>query len=323
MASCRPDRLVLAWTERLRDGAIMKVYLVDGTYELFRAFYGAPSSINAKGREVGASRALSASLLKLVRDAPATHVACAFDHVIESFRNELFAGYKTGEGIDPALFGQFELAERVTSALGFVTWPMIEFEADDAIATAAAKLDQDPRVDEVLLCSPDKDLAQSVTGNRILLWDRMRDRRLNEAGVAEKFGVPPRAIPDYLALVGDAADGIPGIRGWGEKSASTILSAYGSLDGIPTRDSDWSVKLRGSSKLAEALNRERDAARLYRTLATLRVDVPIDVTPEALEWRGPDDAIIDGIAEELGDPALADRARTIFRASCAKSRASS
>lgn len=291
----------------------MKIHLIDGTYELFRAFYGAPSSVNASGREVGASRALFASFLKLVRESPVTHVACAFDHVIESFRNELFGGYKTGEGIDPALFGQFELAERVTRALGIVTWPMIEFEADDALATAAVRLGEDSRVREVLLCSPDKDLAQSVSGSRIVLWDRMRDRRFDEAGVAEKFGVPPRAIPDFLALVGDTADGIPGIRGWGEKSASAILAAYGTLDAIPMLDRDWSVKLRGSSKLADALNRERDAARLYRTLATLRVDVPIEVTAEALEWRGPDEAVLDELANELGDPALADRARAVFR----------
>lgn len=289
----------------------MDVHLVDGTYELFRAFYGAPSAVNASGREVGASRALFGSLLKLVRDAPATHVAVAFDHVIESFRNDLFDGYKTGEGIDPALLGQFELAERVSQALGITTWPMIEFEADDALATAALHTSRDSRVSSVLLCSPDKDLAQCVVGSRVVLWDRLRDRRLDDAGVREKFGVAPSAIPDFLALVGDAADGIPGIDGWGQKSASAVLRAHGSLEAIPSRASEWAVKVRGAEKLSASLEAHREEVRLYRTLATLRTDVPLDASPEALEWRGPG-AFLDDVARELDKPELAARARQVW-----------
>lgn len=282
----------------------MKVHLVDGTFELFRAFYGAPPRRNRSGREVGASRGLFGSLVKLIRDENVTHVACAFDHVIESFRNELFDGYKTGDGVDPALLGQFELAERVSRALGIVTWPMIEFEADDAIATAARIAALDPRVDGIELCSPDKDLAQCVAGERVVLVDRVRRRRYTERDVEAKFGVPPRSIPDFLALVGDTADGIPGVPGWGEKSTALVLSAYGTVEAIPPSDADWTVKVRGARRLAEALAGLHDEALLFRRLATLDTNVPLGVTVDDLAWSGPDSALLAELADELDDPEI-------------------
>jgi len=211
----------------------MKVHLVDGTYELFRAYFGAPKKTGLSGREVGASAGILRSLLFLLRDEDVTHVACAFDHVIESFRNDLFAGYKTGEGVPEDLLSQFGLAEDVTRALGIVTWPMVEFEADDAIATAAFRFASDPRVEQVVIASPDKDLTQCVRGARVVLWDRRRQIVLDEAGVRAKFGVSPESIPDFLALVGDAADGLPGVFGWGKKSAATVLARYGHIEDIP------------------------------------------------------------------------------------------
>ena len=292
----------------------MKVHLVDGTYELFRAYYGGPSSTNAAGREVGAARTLFRSLATLLDDPQVTHVACAFDHVIESFRNALFEGYKTGDGIEPELFAQFELAERVSEALGLLTWPMIEFEADDALSTAADVCAGDPRVGQILLCTPDKDLAQCVRGDLIVLFDRMRKTTLNEPGVIAKFGVLPGSIPDYLALVGDAADGIPGIAGWGAKSAAAVLGAYRSIDAIPEDVAAWTVKVRGAEKLSSALNAGREAARLYRTLATLRLDVPLGVTVDTLEWKGSDPAKLEETCKELGDERLLERVRTTVSA---------
>ncbi len=274
----------------------MNVHLIDGTYELFRAHFGAPSASDKNGREVGATRGLIRSMAALLTQPDVTHVAAAFDTVIESFRNALFHGYKTGEGLPEELVLQFPLAERALAALGIVVWSMIEFEADDALATAAHQLNADARVTQVLLCSPDKDLAQCVIGDRIIGYDRMRERRLNEPGVLEKFGVPPSAIPDWLALVGDTADGIPGIARWGAKGAAIVLSHYGSLDAIPNDPAAWQVAVRGAATLAENLARGRQDARLFRTLATLRRDVPLDAAVEALAWRGP--------AEEL--PALLD-----------------
>lgn len=290
----------------------VKVHLLDGTYELFRAYYGGPPSRNARGEEVGAARTLFRSFASLLDDPAVTHVACAFDHVIESFRNGLFDGYKTGEGIEPELFAQFPLAERVSSALGVVTWPMVEFEADDALATAAERASDDPRVEQVLIASPDKDLAQCVRGARVVLLDRMRRTVLDEPGVVAKFGVPPSAIADYLALVGDAADGIPGIPGWGEKSTAAVLAAYGSIEAIPHDPATWSVKVRGAARLAASLNASRKDAALYRVLATLRRDVPIDDVPDALAWRGPDLAAIRELAAELRDDKLVDRAAQIL-----------
>ena len=290
----------------------MKIHLVDGTYELFRAYYGGQPHLNASGVEVGAVRTLFASLLVLLRAPDVTHVGVAFDHVIESFRNGLFPGYKTGEGIDPALYGQFGLAEAASEALGLVTWPMVEFEADDAMASAAALAERDARVEQVLLCSPDKDLAQCVTAKRVVLVDRMRKNVLDEEKVVEKFGVRPTSIPDYLALVGDTADGIPGIPGWGARSAASVLSVYGHVDAIPADPSTWTVAVRGAARLARALNEARAEAALYRELATLRRDAPIGVDVDGLEWKGPDSTKLAALCEELEDPELFARAHAAF-----------
>jgi 5'-3' exonuclease len=285
----------------------MNVHLVDGTYELFRAFYAVPSAKNAVGLEVGAVRGLLRSMLSLTREPGASHVAVAFDHVIESFRNDLFVGYKTGAGIDPDLWGQFELAERACAALGIVVWPMIEFEADDALATAAARFALLPEVEQVLIASPDKDLAQCVVGSRVVCLDRMRKKVLDDAGVREKFGVTPPQIPDYLALVGDSADGIPGVPRWGAKSAAAVLSAYGSLEDIPDSAAAWSVPVRGAAALAQSLAGLRAEAALYKRLATLRVDVPLTENLSDLEYRGAHRAALEAIAAELSDDSLLER----------------
>jgi 5'-3' exonuclease len=283
----------------------VRVHLVDGTYELFRAWFGAPSARTSAGTEVGAARALARQLLRHAREQGVTHAAVAFDHVIESFRNELFPGYKTGEGLDPALLGQFGLAEDVTRALGFVTWSMVEFEADDALATAAARLRAERRVAQVRLLSPDKDLAQCVTGQRVVtVW---KERVLDEDGVREHYGVAPPSIPDYLALVGDEADGIPGLSGFGARSAAALLSAYGHLEAIPADPGAWRVRLRGAARLAETLAARRADALLYRTLATLRTDVPLAEDLAALEWRGADRAALAEVCARLEDPGLLER----------------
>ena len=279
----------------------MRVHLVDGTYELFRAWFGAPSARSASGAEVGAVRALARQLLKHARDEEVTHIGVAFDHVIESFRNRLFDGYKTSEGVHPDLLAQFELAEDLTRALGLVTWPMVEFEADDALATAAARFADDARVEQVRLLSPDKDLAQCVRRTVVTVW---KERTLDEAGVRAKFGVAPASIPDFLALVGDEADGIPGLPGFGERTAAALLAAYGRLEGIPENPAAWSVKVRGAARLAETLAARRADARLYRTLATLRSDVPLAEDLDALKWRGPDRTALARVCERLDDPAL-------------------
>lgn len=285
----------------------MYVHLLDGTYELFRSFYGAPSQTDPAGREVGATRGLMRSLVALLREKDVTHVGIAFDTVIESFRNQLFDGYKTGEGIEPLLFAQFPLAERATEALGICTWRMIEFEADDAVATAAVRAAKDPRVKQVRICTPDKDLAQCVVGDRIVTVDRMRDRVYDEAGVQEKFGVPPTSIPDYLALVGDTADGIPGVARWGEKSAGTVLARYRHLEEIPDDASAWDIKVRGAASLATELASHRKEALLYRTLATVRTDVPLAESLDDLAWRGADRALLNALCEELGEKSLLAR----------------
>jgi 5'-3' exonuclease len=287
----------------------VKVHLVDGTYELFRAFFGAPSSHGRDGQEVGATRALGRSMLYLLGDAEVTHVACAFDHVIESFRNDLFDGYKTGAGIEEALLSQFPLAERMTQALGMVTWPMIEFEADDAIAACAASSAADARVEQVVICSPDKDMAQCVIADRIVCWDRMRNKRLNQAGVLEKFGVLPESIPDWLALVGDTADGIPGIPRWGAKSAAAVLREYVHIEHIPDDAAQWRVQVRGGAALAGTLAAARPAAELYCKLATLRRDVPLTESVDNLAWRGPDLQSLTALAAELGDERIVDMAK--------------
>lgn len=291
----------------------MKVHLVDGTYELFRAFYGAPGSMQ-QGREVGATRALARSLLFLLSEPGVTHVGVAFDTIIESFRNDLFAGYKTGLGIEPALKSQFPLAEEATEALGLVTWRMIDFEADDAMAAFAHRVtshrELDPpleEVEQVVLCSPDKDLCQMVSGERVVLYDRMRKKVLGEDAVKEKFGVWPKAIPDYLALVGDTADGIPGVPKWGAKSAAQVLDRYGTVEAIPDDETTWDIKVRGAKSLGESLRAHREVVPLYKTLATLRRDVPLEETLADLEWKGAHRAKIDALSSVLGDADLAKR----------------
>ncbi len=279
----------------------MQIHLVDGTYELFRAFYGAPPKTARDGSEVGATVALGRSLLALLLNEGATHVGVAFDHVIESFRNELFPGYKTGAGIDPQLLAQFEPAERMTHALGLVVWPMTEFEADDALAAAAARYGRDNRVKRVLICSPDKDLAQCVRGHRTVLVDRRRKKTIDEDGVRDKFGVSPVSIPDWLALVGDAADGIPGVPRWGARSAAAALTAHGHVDDIPADPGDWNFPVRGAESLAESLRSHREELTLYRTLATLREDVPLQETLEDLEWRGARPRELEALCRTYGD----------------------
>jgi 5'-3' exonuclease len=277
----------------------VRAVLFDGTFELFRAFYGSPGAEVAR-REVGAARGLLRGLAAFLRREPDVLVAVAFDHVIESFRNDLYAGYKTGDGIEPSLLAQFELAERVAAALGIVVWPMIEYEADDALATAARVLAGQPAVERVVIASPDKDLCQVVVGDRIVTWDRIRDRTFDETGVRERLGVAPASVPDYLALVGDDADGIPGVPRWGARSASTVLERYGHLEVIPADPEAWDVKVRGAAALAASLHEHRDDALLFRRLATLRVDVPLDASVDALRWRGADDSALRGVCAELG-----------------------
>ena len=264
----------------------MKIHLVDGTYELFRNFYGPPPKKSPDGREVGATIGLLRSLLFMISDSGATHIACAFDSVIESFRNDLFSGYKTGEGIDPDLHAQFSLAEKAVEALGIVVWPMVEFEADDALATAAIKYKDEPGVEQVVICSPDKDLAQLVSGDHVVCWDRRRDIVYNEEGVVEKYGVSPTSIPDWLALVGDSADGIPGIPAWGAKSSAVLLSKFQHIEDIPDDIETWGITQGRARRLAENLSTQMEQALLYRRLTTLRYDVPIKEKLHDLEWRG-------------------------------------
>jgi len=284
----------------------MKIHLVDGTYELFRSHFGAPPRKAPDGREVGATVGLLRSLLMLVSTPGVTHVACAFDHVIESFRNELFPAYKTGDGVAPDLLAQFPLAERAVAALGIVVWPMVEFEADDALATAASRFKDHPGVEQVVICSPDKDLAQAVCGVSVVCWDRRRDIVLDEAGVIAKFGVPPHSIPDWLALVGDAADGLPGIPAWGAKSAAAVLSRFGHLESIPEDPGRLGLPPGRASRLVASLAAHREEAFLYRALATLRNDVPIQEGLADLEWRGAR-AELEEICRELGDEGLLKR----------------
>ncbi|MEQ1572208.1 MAG: 5'-3' exonuclease H3TH domain-containing protein [Myxococcota bacterium] len=283
----------------------MKVHLVDGTYELFRAWFGAPRALTDEGLEVGAVRGLLRTLLLLTRDESATHVAVAFDRVIESFRNDLFAGYKTGDGVEPALMAQFPLAEQATRALGLVVWPMVRYEADDALATGAARYAE--QAEQVFLCSPDKDLAQCVRDQRVILRDRMRGTDLDEAGVVGKFGVPPRSIPDWLALVGDDADGIPGIPRWGAKSAATVLARWRHIEHIPDDPTRWEVPVRGAASLAAELTVRRGEAELYRTLATLCTDVPLPDTVGDLEWRGADREALVDLCARIGFERFVDR----------------
>ena len=284
----------------------MKIHLVDGTYELFRSFYGAPPKKAPDGREVGATLGLLKSLLSLISKSGATHIACAFDHVVESFRNDLFPGYKTGEGVNLDLLAQFPLAEEAVSALGLVVWPMVEFEADDALASAAIRFQDEPDVDQVVICSPDKDLAQLVSGRRVVCWDRRRDIEYDEVTVIEKYGVPPASIPDWLALVGDSADGYPGVPSWGAKSASAVLYKFGHLEAIPEDHLQWGLPAGRALRLAENLRANKEEAFLYRRLATLRRDVPLEQSLNDLEWRGAHERLRE-LCVELGDHGLPDR----------------
>jgi len=264
----------------------MDIYLIDGTYELFRHFYAVPSATDREGRQIGALRGVVASVVGMLEEG-VTHLGVATDHVIESFRNDLYSGYKTGEGIDPALRSQFGPLEDALRHLGVIVWPMVEYEADDALASAATKGEIDPAVRQVFICTPDKDLAQSVSGTRVVQLDRRTGAIRDEAGVRERFGVPPRSIPDFLALVGDSADGFPGLAGWGAKSAATVLARYLHLEGIPKDPSAWDVRVRGAARLARTLRERWDDAILFRDLATLRIDVPVFGSVEELRWRGP------------------------------------
>jgi len=284
----------------------MKIHLVDGTYELFRSHFGAPPKKSPDGREVGATVGLLKSLFMLVSSPGVTHVACAFDHVIESFRNDLFPGYKTGAGVEADLLAQFPLAERAVSALGIVVWPMVEFEADDALATAASRFKDEPGVEQVVICSPDKDLAQAVSGVSVVCWDRRRDIFLDDEGVMKKFGVRPHSIPDWLALVGDAADGFPGIPGWGAKSASAVLARCAHLESVPEDPRRLGLPLGRATRLVESLAAHREEALLYRRLATLRDDVSLEEGLADLEWRGAA-AELNEVCRELGDEELAKR----------------
>ena len=264
----------------------LEVHLIDGTYELFRHYYALPSARDQDGREVAAVRGVLSSLLGMFT-AGATHLAVATDHVIESFRNALWPGYKTGEGIEPDLWAQFPLLEETLTAAGMVVWPMVEFEADDALAAGAAAAARDARVDRVIICTPDKDLAQCVSGTRIVQLDRRKRLTRDEAGVIEKFGVPPASIPDYLALVGDASDGYPGLPGWGPKSTAAVLAKFGHIESIPADPGEWHVNAANASALARTLASEHDRALLFRTLATLRTDIPLFDNVDQLRWNGP------------------------------------
>ncbi len=260
------------------------LYLLDGTWELFRNHFAAPSRTAPTGEEIGAVAGLATSMLAFLRRDDVTHLAVATDRVIESFRNDLFDGYKTGEGIDEALLAQFPLAEEALASLGLVVWPMVEFEADDALATAARLYV--PHFAKIVVATPDKDLAQVVRDPKIVQWNRMKDQTFDEAAVEVRLGVRPESVPDYLGLVGDKADGIPGLPGFGAKTASRLLQAYGHIEDVPRDPEAWSVTVRGAKGLAETLVERREEALLYRRLATLRIDVPLEAGPSDLEWRG-------------------------------------
>jgi 5'-3' exonuclease len=289
------------------------VHLVDGTYELFRQYFGQPTRRADDGREIGAVRGVLLSLLGLI-DAGATHVGVATDHVVESFRNDLWPGYKTGEGIEPELYSQFGLLEEALVALGLVVWPMVELEADDALASAASVVAGDPQVDRVYICTPDKDLAQCVVGSRVVQLDRRKNLVTDEEGVWAKYGVAPRSIPDWLALVGDSADGFPGLAGWGRRSASVVLAHYGTFDAVPDDVAEWDPgvrgRVRGAATLAARLAEERERAVLFRDLATLCRDPALLDQVATLRWHGPTRGF-EEVCRLLRDPQLAERARAV------------
>jgi 5'-3' exonuclease len=283
----------------------VRVHLVDGTYELFRAYFGALNADRGPSR-FGATRGILWSLLSLLGEDQVSHVGVAFDHVIESFRNDLYPGYKTSAGVPQDLLDQFSLAERAVHALGLVVWPMVEFEADDAMATAAARWSASPEVEQMVLCTPDKDMAQCVRDSQVVCLDRMRRRVIDEAAVIAKFGVGPASIPDWLALVGDSADGYPGVPRWGATSATALLAYYGRLEAIPEHERYWAVSVRGAAGLAASLRAHRDDARLYRLLATLRTDAPLGETLDDLRWRGARPELTE-LCREIGEERLLER----------------
>ena len=286
----------------------MNVFLVDGTYELFRHFYAVPRLTGADGVEMGAVRGVVGSLLGLLEEE-VTHIGVATDHVVESFRNDLWPGYKTSEGLDPEVLGQFEPLEDALEALGLVVWKTVKHEADDALASAAVRAAADERVEQVFICTPDKDLAQMVDGSRIVQFDRRSGAVRDEDGVREKFGIGPRSIPDYLALMGDSADGFPGVRGWGAKSAATVLGRYPHLEDIPDDASTWDVRVRGANRLAAALSKAREEAALFRDLATLRTMLPVFGDVSELCWRGPEPRFFD-VCARFNAPGYFKRAQT-------------
>ncbi|HEX5435244.1 MAG TPA: 5'-3' exonuclease H3TH domain-containing protein [Candidatus Angelobacter sp.] len=263
----------------------MEIYLVDGTYELFRHYYALPSARDEEGREVAAVRGVLASVMGMIKTG-VTHIAVATDHVVESFRNGLWPGYKTSAGVEPDLLAQFPLLEEVLTAAGMTVWPMVEFEADDALAAGAMAAARDSRVERVIICTPDKDLAQCVSGSRVVQLNRRTQATLNHEAVVAKFGVTPESIPDYLALVGDAADGYPGLKGWGAKSSAAVLSKFMHLESIPRDHNDWHVNATGASSLAATLARDWEQAVLFRKLATLRTDIALFEDVEELRWTG-------------------------------------
>jgi 5'-3' exonuclease len=284
----------------------MKIHLVDGTYELFRAHFGAPPKKVPDGMEIGATLGLVRSMMLLLSDPEVTHVAVAFDHVIESFRNKLYAGYKSSVGVDPVILNQFPLAEKLVSALGLVIWPQVKFEADDAIATAVAKFKKVKSVEQIVICSVDKDLTQMVDGDHVICWDRRREITLNDKGVIEKFGVGPESIPDFLALVGDSADGYPGIQGWGEKSTSTVLAKYKHIEAIPNDPNKLGLGLGRATTLLENLQKNYKDALLFKELSTLRTDVPLKETLADLKWQGAYPRL-KKLCHELGDERIPER----------------
>ena len=288
----------------------MKVHLVDGTYELFRHYFGAPSHITSEGYEVGATRAVLASMLSLLEQG-ATHIGIATDHTITSFRNELYEGYKDGSDIDPDISGQFHILEDLLEAAGFIIFPMVEFEADDALASAAVRSTVDKRVEQVVICTPDKDLGQCLTpDHKIVQYDRRKKLEMNYEAIIEKFGVRPESIPDYLGLMGDTADGFPGLQGWGAKSSSSVLAVYNHIEHIPEDPEKWEVPVRGAKKLAATLNENQSLALLFRQIATLSYDAPTFGSIDELHWEGPGSDFVQ-IAEKLDSTRLIERAERL------------
>ncbi len=284
----------------------MDVHLIDGTYELFRHFYAVPAAVDVNGREIGAVRGVLRSVLSMI-ERGATHIGVATDHVVESFRNELYAGYKTSEGVPATLLAQFPILEDALESMGVVVWPMVYYEADDALASAATKAALDEHVTQVIICTPDKDLGQCVVGTRVVQLDRRREIVRDEAGVLAKFGVMPQSIPDYLAVLGDSADGYPGLSGWGEKAAAMTLSRYSKLENIPKDWRDWHPSIGNARKLSTSLSNSWDDALLFRTLATLRLDAPVFNTVDDLRWKGPN-ANFEELCRTMGSPELSSRA---------------